>query len=110
MQDSEEDIKLLKENITSKLCNYSCFNDYTLLIIELEEELREKKRENESLIKSVEILQVKTGIIIHVADFVQPNFYFVNLEQAFICLTYIVPLTAFILSSHFMPAFCQTFI
>ena len=50
--------------------NYNCFNYYTLLIIELEEELREKTRENESLIESVETLQVKTGIIILVADFV----------------------------------------
>ena len=63
MQDSEKEVKLLQEKITSKLCNYSCFNYYNLLIIELEEELREKTKENESLIKSVEILQVKTGII-----------------------------------------------
>ena len=61
--DSEKEVKLLQEKITSKLCNYSCFNDYTLLIIELEEELQEKTREIESLIKSVETLQVKTGII-----------------------------------------------
>ena len=45
--------------------NYNCFNDYTLLIIELEEELQEKKINNESLIKSVETLQVKTGIIMY---------------------------------------------
>ena len=62
---------------------------YTLLI-ELEEELREKTRENESLIESVETLRIKTGITIHVADFVHPNFYPVNLEQAFVCLTCIV--------------------
>ena len=60
---SEKEVKLLQEKITSKLCNYSCFNYYTLLIIELEEEVQEKTRENESLIKSVETLQVKTGII-----------------------------------------------
>ena len=46
--------------------------------------MQEKTRDNKLLIKSVETLQVKTGIIIHVADFVQPNFYFVNFEVLYL--------------------------
>ena len=39
----------------------------------------------------------------HVADFVQPNFYSVNLSKLLVVLPVLYTLTTFIQSSHFVP-------